>query len=222
MKQMEGGVTTTTTTTTTTANGESPEAEKEEETNNDTSSLYLRMLDVVKEELEDSLRPELLNRMDEIVVFSPLGTDDLSAIARLLLERTVERARTERDMTLEIGEGLVDRVRVEGSADAATFGARPMRRAAQRFLEDTISDALLRGFLSEGDSATVDIGKIPQGGGGGDKDRCTVIITRESDGKHLEVPVEDASGGIGSSRPRAQRSQSVNGDVLETEPAMQK
>ena len=173
--------------------------------------LYAKMLDVVKEELEESLKPELLNRMDEIVVFSPLGSRDLTAIARLLLLETVNRAGAERDMSIQITDALVGRVCEEGSADAATFGARPMRRAAQRFLEDSISEALLKGFLEEGDSATVDLGTVVG-------DQCTVVITRASDQDRLEVPVQDSSGGIGSA---TRRSRAVNGDALKTQTVMQ-
>ena len=181
------------------------------------AELYNAMLDVVKEELEDALRPELLNRMDEIVVFSPLGTTDLRAIARLLMLETVQRAGAERDMTIDITDALVGRVCDEGSADAATFGARPMRRAAQRFLEDSISEALLTGFLQDGDSATVDLGTVVG-------DQCTVVISRASDGQKLEVAIQDSSGGIGSARKRSvspAQDKPVNGDALQTEPVMQ-
>ena len=153
--------------------------------------LYTKLLTVVKEELEDALRPELLNRIDEIVVFSPLGNSDLGEIASSLLQQTVNRAKTERNMQLTVDPALVMRVRDEGSAQASQFGARPMRRAAQRFLEDSISEALVRGFLKEGDAATVDLGSVVGA-------KCTVVITRLWDGKQLEVPIEDSSGGIGS------------------------
>jgi hypothetical protein len=168
-----------------------------------TEDLYLKMITVVKEELEDALRPELLNRIDEIVVFSPLGDNDLSDIATLLLQQTVERAKTERNMELTVSPSLILRVRNEGSAQASEFGARPMRRAAQRFLEDSISDALVRGFIQDGDAAMVDLGSVTG-------EKCTVIITRARDGEKLEVSIADSSGGIGSVRTPSAR---VNGDA---------
>jgi ATP-dependent Clp protease ATP-binding subunit ClpA len=68
-------------------------------------------------------------------------------------------------MTLELGDSLIQKARDEGSAQASTtFGARPMRRAAQRFLEDAVSDAIVRGFVEEGDSATVDLAPAPRVG----------------------------------------------------------
>lgn len=179
-----------------------------------TESLYNKLSQVVKEELEASMKPELLNRMDEIVVFSPLSSTDLTDIASLLLQQTVQRAESERQITLELGESLVERVRDEGSAQASTFGARPMRRAAQRFLEDTISDAIVRGFLHEGDSAKVDLARVDADG------TCYVSIIRDRDDERLEVEVEDGSGGIGSgSMPLTKRpAESINGEMdLETE-----
>ena len=184
---------------------------KDQDTKNE--KLYLEMLDVVKEELEDTLRPELLNRMDEIVVFAPLGGGDLSAIARLMLERTVERATAERGLTIRVTDRLVQTVCEEGSANAATFGARPMRRAAQRFLEDTISDALLRGFLPRDTQATVDVA-APDA-----SRQHKVVITRDTDGETLELQVEEGSGAMGAARRVPQSS--VNGDSLETSTVMQ-
>lgn len=173
-------------------------------------TLYSKLLTVVKEELEDALRPELLNRIDEIVVFSPLGDSDLSEIASSLLQQTVTRAKTERNMNLTVDPALIMRVRDEGSAQASQFGARPMRRAAQRFLEDSISEALVRGFLKEGDTATVDLGSVVGA-------KCTVVITRSSDGKQLEVPIEDSSGGIGSVAITPVKSPMTTAPVVQTQ-----
>lgn len=184
-----------------------------QETNNikEGEDLYAKLLGVVKEELEAGVKPEFLNRLDEIVVFAPLENDDLTAIARKLLDETLVRAKSERDLTLNVTDALVARVRDEGSVQASQFGARPMRRAAQRFLEDSISDALVRGFLKPGDSATIDIGAI-------DGDQCTVMIQKGGD--KIEVSIEDASSGIGS-QPTPTSAEFVNGDQveeLETEP----
>jgi hypothetical protein len=176
-------------------------------------TLYTKLSQVVKDELEATMKPELLNRLDEIVVFSPLSSNDLTSIASLLLQQTVKRAQTERRMKLELGDSLIQKVRDEGSAQASTFGARPMRRAAQRFLEDAVSDAIVRGFLEEGDSANVDLARVGVDG------TCFVQVTRGRDGERLEVEVEDGSGGIGSGVPLMKRqSENVNGDTnLETE-----
>jgi ATP-dependent Clp protease ATP-binding subunit ClpA len=150
--------------------------------------LYSAMARVVKEELEATMRPEFLNRIDEIVVFAPLSTNDLVQIAQLLIERVTLRAFHEQRMTVLVDESLVQRISFEGQAKADQFGARPMRRAAQRFIEDTISEAIIKGFLVEGDSATIRPGSNYR----------RVVISRESDGATLDVEVEDDEGDIGS------------------------
>lgn len=157
------------------------------------SPLYPKLIQVVKEELEAQMKPELLNRIDEIVVFSPLASTELNEIASLIVKRVLVRAEMEQDMSLSVSDDLLLRIVSEGSAKAEQFGARPMRRAAQRYVEDTLSDAIIQGFLRRGDKATLDLGSEPN----------QVVITKQ-DGQSLSVAVEDASGGIdgvASSRP---------------------
>lgn len=198
-------------------------------------ALHASLSEVVKEELEYAMKPELLNRIDEIVVFSPLSDVDLVSIADLILDRTVQRAQTEQELTLKLSPELTLKVTEEGSSNAAQFGARPMRRAAQRFFEDSISDAIVRGFLKRGDDAVV-------GMGADTNDRhYNVEITRTSDGQVLQVPVDKVIGGIGASssssqvtRPiaveesmdaedssvRTKRKRRPDAPVLDTEPTM--
>jgi len=160
------------------------------------NALYPKYLDVVTEALEAQMKPELLNRIDEIVVFSPLSENDLVNIADLIMQKTVGRAQKElKGMEILVQPNLVERVVQEGSANAAQFGARPMRRAAQRFLEDAVSDAIIQGFLKEGDVAEIDIENVDLGGQIGTLDE--IIVRRRSDGKTLKVIVEDGTGGIG-------------------------
>mmetsp|Transcript_19399 Transcript_19399/g.28713 ORF Transcript_19399/g.28713 Transcript_19399/m.28713 type:complete len:434 (-) Transcript_19399:176-1477(-) len=170
---------------------------------------YQELMAVVKDELEAALKPEFLNRIDEIVVFSPLKIDGLSMIAERLLQETVERAKKERRLDLSIAASLVQKVRDEGSAEAATFGARPMRRIVQRFLEDTVSQALVQGFISDGDSAAIELGSD-----GGER-QFSVRIVRKHDNDSLEVVVDTSTSGIGTARA-AKPSGGVNGE-LETE-----
>ena len=171
--------------------------------------LYAKLSDVVKDELEQTMRPELLNRMDEIVVFSPLSNDDLRGIAKLIMDRVVDRAQIEQELTLTAAPGLIEVVTQEGSANAAQFGARPMRRAAQRFFEDSVSDAIMRGFLRRGDDAVVDL--VPDK----ENERSHVVqVCRSTDSKILEVLVEKVTGGIGSASHENTR---VNGYSLDDE-----
>lgn len=160
----------------------------------DDSELYAALSDTVKEALEASMKPELLNRMDEIVVFSPLSTTDLESITSLILSKTIKRAEAEQELTITASPALSRKVMEEGSSNAAQFGARPMRRAAQRFFEDAVSDALIRGFLQKGDDAVVDLVSDSN-----DSSPYHIVeVRRSSDGEVLQVPVDKISQGIGS------------------------
>merc|ERR1712151_1151771 len=149
---------------------------------------YRKYSKVVHEELEATMRPEFLNRIDEIVVFSPLDTTKMSHIASLLLQKTVERAKKEQEIDIKIEPNLLQKVMVVGSQQAQQFGARPMRRVAQRYLEDSLSDAIIQGFLQPGDAALIDFVVKNK--------EDYVTITRESDKKTMDVLIE-ALGGIG-------------------------
>jgi len=164
--------------------------------NQENESLYAKLSETVKSELEASMKPELLNRMDEIVVFSPLSSTDLAGITSLLLNKTINRAQDEQNLKISATSALSQKVMEEGSSNAAQFGARPMRRAAQRFFEDPVSDALVRGFLENGDEAVVDL--VPES----DEFALNhiVVVRRSSDGEALRVPVDKVSQGIGSIR----------------------
>ena len=153
------------------------------------ASLYAEMSTVVKAELEAAMRPEFLNRMVEIVVFSPLAGADFDSICSLMVDGVA--ARAQRAISLRVGNWLRAIIVGDGGASAYTFGARPMRRAVQRYLEDTVGDAIVGGFMEEGDVADVEMDA-----GGGDR----MWIVRERDRAEMEVAVEDVDAGIGSRR----------------------
>jgi len=156
---------------------------------------YAALSAVVQEELKAEMKPELLNRIDEIITFSPLGGADLRDIARAIVNESIDRAQKERDVHVRITESLLDAVLADGGeASAARFGARPMRRAVRRLFEDAVSDAIVRGFLGEGDVGVVDMGSS----GGYVGALPTVVVMREKDGATLVVEVDDGSGGIGA------------------------
>jgi len=169
---------------------------------------YAALSEVVQDELQKEMRPELLNRMDEIIVFSPLDNENLRDIAYAIVNASMERAYKEKSIKLSVSESLINAILFDGAANAGAFGARPMRRAAQRLFEDAVSDAIVRGFLSEGDSATVDMGLNTNALG-----MPTVVVFRERDGESLVVDVDDGSGGIGM----AASSRAVNGANMEME-----
>jgi ATP-dependent Clp protease ATP-binding subunit ClpC len=155
--------------------------------------LYAKLSDIVKDELEQTMRPELLNRMDEIVVFSPLSGTDLRGIAKLIMDKVVERAQEEQELTLTVTPAFIKAVTDEGSSNAAQFGARPMRRAAQRFFEDAVSDSIVRGFLERGDDAVVDLKTDLE------TDRHYVVeVCRSRDSNTVEVLIDKVVGGIGT------------------------
>ena len=164
---------------------------------------YSALSEVVQDELQKEMRPELLNRIDEIIVFSPLDDANLRDIAHAIVNASVERAHKEKAIDLSVSESLIDSILSDGAANAAEFGARPMRRAARRLFEDGVSEAIVWGFLKEGDWAIVDVGP----------DVHKVAIVRE-DGETLVVDVDDGSGGIGMAAS-ARASNTIGRDQLQ-------
>jgi ATP-dependent Clp protease ATP-binding subunit ClpC len=100
------------------------------------------------------LRPEFVNRIDEIIVFRALTKEQIADIARLLLERTRRRLRAQ-DVELEFTEEAVDLVAAEGFDPE--FGARPLRRTIQRQVDNELSRMLLEGSLNSGDRVIVSV-----------------------------------------------------------------
>ncbi len=101
-----------------------------------------------EEQLTERFRPEFLNRIDEIVVFDALTRDQLGAIVQLQLERLNERL-AERGITLELTDGARELI-TEAGWDPA-YGARPLKRAIQRLLENPLALQLLEGKFGEGE-----------------------------------------------------------------------
>jgi ATP-dependent Clp protease ATP-binding subunit ClpC len=118
----------------------------------DRERAYQRMRDQVMEELRRTFRPEFLNRLDEVIVFRPLTTGQIKEIVGILIER-VRRELRGQNMDLDVTEGAKEVLAREGFDP--TFGARPLRRAIQRLVEDPLSDGLLRGQFHSGDTVLV-------------------------------------------------------------------
>ena len=102
--------------------------------------------------LKDTFRPEFLNRVDEIVVFKQLTTDELMQIVDLMLSDT-QKALAEKDIKMNITEDAKKYLLKKGTD--VKYGARPLRRAIQRYLEDELSDMILKSELTNGETINV-------------------------------------------------------------------
>ena len=105
------------------------------------------------EALRASFRPEFVNRIDEIVIFNPLGKEQLERIVVLLL-KNVEKLLDERQITLELTAAAKELLLREGYDPA--YGARPLRRTIQRLLQDPLAMEILNGTILPGDHLRVD------------------------------------------------------------------
>ena len=117
-------------------------------------SQYNRIRSLVNEELKQYFRPEFLNRLDEIIVFRQLTKDEVKQISDILLKEVFNRL-TEKNINLQVTERFKERLVEEGYNPS--YGARPLRRAIMRLLEDTLAEEILSGRLGDGDTATVDV-----------------------------------------------------------------
>ena len=107
----------------------------------------------VEDSLKSTFRPEFLNRVDEIVVFDSLTEKELLQIVDLMLQDT-QKALKEKDMNLSVSEKAKHFILEKGTN--IKFGARPLRRAIQRYIEDEISEKILKGDFSNGQTIDVD------------------------------------------------------------------
>ena len=113
---------------------------------------YARMKENLTEEAKKVFRPEFLNRFDDILVFRSLGRDELTQILELELEK-VRKRLAERDIHFELDTSARDLLLEKGFDP--TYGARPMRRAVERFLEDPMAEEIIRGDLREGETISI-------------------------------------------------------------------
>ncbi|KAM0820973.1 hypothetical protein ACQ4PT_041932 [Festuca glaucescens] len=124
------------------------------QTLNDTEeNTYTVMKSLVMEELKAFFRPELLNRMDEVVVFRPLEKNQMLAILNIILQEVKGRLLA-LGIGLEVSDAMKDMIIQQGYDKS--YGARPLRRAVTQFVEDVISEAILSGHYKPGDTITMD------------------------------------------------------------------
>ncbi|MCF2970122.1 ATP-dependent Clp protease ATP-binding subunit [Synechococcus sp. Nb3U1] len=121
---------------------------------NDEDANYNRIRNLVNEELKQYFRPEFLNRLDEIIVFRQLNKEEVKQIADILLKEVFDRM-TEKKIRLTVSDRFKELVVDEGYNPS--YGARPLRRAIQRLLEDILAEEILTGRVKEGAEAIIDV-----------------------------------------------------------------
>ncbi|MEO1340523.1 MAG: ATP-dependent Clp protease ATP-binding subunit, partial [Cyanobacteria bacterium J06635_13] len=104
---------------------------------------YNRVKELVNQELKNYFRPEFINRLDEIIVFRQLTRPEVRQIASILLKEISNRLEEQREITLGVTTAFEDKVIEEGFDPS--YGARPLRRAIMRLLEDSLAEAILTG-----------------------------------------------------------------------------
>ena len=108
----------------------------------------------IQNALKETFRPEFLNRVDEIVIFNSLSIEELMQIVDLMLNDT-RKALADKNITLEVTDAAKKYLLDKGTD--TKYGARPLRRAIQRYLEDELSDKILRSELTNGNTVKVDL-----------------------------------------------------------------
>jgi ATP-dependent Clp protease ATP-binding subunit ClpC len=114
---------------------------------------YKEMKARVQGELRKIFRPELLNRIDETIVFHKLEREDMRHIIEIQVKRLLQQM-SEREVTVEFTKAALDKLSDAGYDPA--YGARPLRRVLQRMIEDPMSEMILRGEIPNGSKVTID------------------------------------------------------------------
>jgi len=136
-------------------------------------SQYNRIKSLVNEELKQYFRPEFLNRLDEIIVFRQLSKNEVKEIAEIMLQEVFARLQ-DKGIKLNVTDAFKERLVEEGYNPS--YGARPLRRAVMRLLEDSLAEEVLSGRIKEGDNALVDID---------DNKKVTINISSEESPQEL-------------------------------------
>src|ERR671919_690288 len=154
---------------------------------------YDKMKERVVEELKKGFRPEFLNRIDEVIVFHELDSAEIKAIVDLMMKRVAEQLESQ-DVSIELTEAAKGHLAKVGYEPA--LGARPLRRAIQKHVEDPLSEKILWREYEAGDTIIVDVGPSEDGGEDG-------IVFRKAERTPDHPPVELAGAGVGDSDPEA-------------------
>jgi ATP-dependent Clp protease ATP-binding subunit ClpC len=157
-------------------------------TDDETGITYDDMKNRIMGELKKVFRPEFLNRIDEVIVFHKLQKDEIKEIVELLLRR-IRQSMAERELSLNLSEDAKDLL-VDKGWDPS-MGARPLRRAIQRYIEDPLADEVLKHTLHPG--STVEV-TTENGGDDGEGDP-EVRVTIQAPVKRREAVGVGAQGG---------------------------
>jgi ATP-dependent Clp protease ATP-binding subunit ClpC len=117
---------------------------------------YDKMKETVLSELKRTFNPELLNRIDEVIVFHPLDREHLTKIVDLMISRIQEQLE-EKSLSLYLEDDAKGFLIREGYDP--TYGARPLRRAIERHIEDPLAEEVLKGKFAEGGTILVKLGQ---------------------------------------------------------------
>jgi len=121
---------------------------------NDSRGNFERISEKVKEELQHTFNPEFLNRLDDVIVFHQLSREHIAKIVSVML-REVQKRLTDEELTLKLSDAGSDFLAKHGFDEM--YGARPLKRAIQRYIEDPLSEKILLGEFSKGDEIDVDV-----------------------------------------------------------------
>src|SRR6267142_1172585 len=122
-------------------------------TTGDSVQSFERMQEKVKEELKVVFNPEFLNRLDDVIVFHPLNREHITQIVSILL-KDVRKRLAEDELTIKLTDSATELLVKNGYDEA--YGARPLKRSIQKFIEDPLSEKILLGEFTKGDEIEVD------------------------------------------------------------------
>src|SRR2546430_348098 len=166
----------------------------------DTGMTYDDMKNRIMGDLKKLFRPEFLNRIDEVIVFHKLARDEIKEIVELLLRR-IRESMAERELSLNLSDDAKDLLVEEGWDP--TMGARPLRRAIQRYIEDPLADEVLRAEnMRPGSTVEIERGEEPPDGEGPE---AKMSITAPPAGPRTPAITVGVDAMVGPAVPATQR-----------------
>jgi ATP-dependent Clp protease ATP-binding subunit ClpC len=162
-------------------------------------------------ELKKVFRPEFLNRIDEVIVFHKLTRDEIKEIVELLLRR-IRESMAERELSLNLSDGTKDML-VDKGWDPS-MGARPLRRAIQRYVEDPLADEMLKTSMAPGSTVEIDTKDVES-----DEPEVAITVVKPKRRKREAVGVgAKGSGDSAEDAPEGSSQGEGGGDGLPDNP----